>query len=344
MSKLLEIHLFPRLLAFAEKNGYTLVPAEKMKILIPPIKCQGIKTKLVRWIAETRQWDNNGIWIEPFMGSGVVGFNLKPSRALFCDTNPHLICFYQGINRGIITPVVVREFLESEGTKLAKHGADYYYEVRKRFNAENAPLDFLFLNRACFNGLIRFNRKGEFNVPFGHKPERFSKAYITKIVNQVDWVAKRASLSDWTFLHQDFQITLAHATKADFIYCDPPYAGRHTDYFNTWDKTHEKSLHASLKATRARFILSTWHSNEHRENPTIPTFWSEFNVITREHFYHLGAKESNRKPMLEALVTNFEPAVPPSRKTAARSDSYETEPIQLKLIHNKSNKTYAGKR
>ena len=315
-----------------------------MKVLIPPIKCQGIKSKLVRWIDETRQWDSNGVWIEPFMGSGVVGFNLKPRKALFCDTNPHLISFYQGINNGTINPIVVRTFLESEGKKLAKYNADYYYEVRKRFNTEQSPLDFLFLNRACFNGLIRFNRKGEFNVPFGHKPERFSKAYITKIVNQVDWVAKRASLNDWTFLHQDFRVTVSHATEVDFIYCDPPYAGRHTDYFNTWDETYDKSLHASLKATQARFILSTWHSNEHRENPTIPIFWSEFNVITREHFYHVGAKESNRKPMLEALVTNFEPAAPSPRKTAGQSEGYEIEPIQLKLIRNRSNKTYTNRR
>lgn len=312
-----------------------------MKVLIPPIKCQGIKSKLVTWIAETLQWDSKGVWIEPFMGSGVVGFNLKPNKALFCDTNPHLISFYQGINSGMITPIVVREFLESEGNKLATHGADYYYEVRKRFNAEKSPLDFLFLNRACFNGLIRFNRKGQFNVPFGHKPERFSKAYITKIANQVDWVAKRASLSDWTFLHQDFRITLSRATEADFIYCDPPYAGRHTDYFNTWDETQEKVLYESLKATPARFILSTWHSNEHRDNPAISTLWSDFNVITREHFYHVGAKESNRKPMLEALVTNFEPAAPASRKNASEFDPYAADALQLRFIHEKKQLTYS---
>lgn len=277
-----------------------------MKVLIPPIKCQGIKSKLVTWIADTLQWDGKGLWIEPFMGSGVVGFNLKPHRALFCDTNPHLIAFYQGINDGTINPNITREFLELEGNKLAKHGADYYYEVRQRFNSQKSSLDFLFLNRACFNGLIRFNKNGEFNVPFGHKPKRFSKAYITKIVNQVDWVCKLATLSDLTFLHQDFRVTLSYATEKDIIYCDPPYAGRHTDYFNSWNRTHEKSLYESLKTSKARFILSTWHSNEHRENPAIQTLWSDFNVITREHFYHVGANESNRKPMLEALVTNFE--------------------------------------
>ena len=293
-----------------------------MKVLIPPIKCQGIKSKLVTWIADTLQWNGKGIWIEPFMGSGVVGFNLKPRRALFCDTNPHLIAFYQGINNGTINPRITREFLELEGNKLAKHGADYYYEVRQRFNSQKSSLDFLFLNRACFNGLIRFNKNGEFNVPFGHKPKRFSKAYITKIVNQVDWVCKLASLSEWTFLHQDFRPTLSGATEMDFIYCDPPYAGRHTDYFNSWNRTDEKSLYQGLKASKARFILSTWHSNEHRENQAILTLWSEFNVITREHFYHVGANESNRKPMLEALVTNFEPPAIDATKNTYSSGDY----------------------
>jgi len=174
-------------------------------------------------------------------------------------------------------------------------------------------------------------------VPFGHKPERFSKAYITKIANQVDWVAKRASLSDWRFLHQGFQITLSGATEADFIYCDPPYAGRHTDYFNTWNRTHEKLLYQGLKTTKALFILSTWHSNEHRDNPAISTLWSEFNVITREHFYHLGAKESNRKPMLEALVTNFESPAPVPGKAAGQPDDPEAGALQLRFIREKSN-------
>lgn len=277
-----------------------------MKIFIPPIKCQGIKSKLVSWITETLQWDSKGIWIEPFMGSGVVGFNVKPHKAIFGDTNPHLIRFYQGINDGSINPINAREFLVTEGKKLERHGKDYYYEVRQRFNEGKSPLDFLFLNRACFNGLIRFNRRGDFNVPFGHKPKRYSKAYITKVVNQIDWVSKLARLHDWTFIHQDFRETLSCANETDFIYCDPPYAGRNTDYYNSWSSTHEKMLHEILRTTKARFILSTWHSNQHRNNPTIQTLWSEFNVLTRQHFYHVGANEENRKPMLEALITNFE--------------------------------------
>ena len=306
-----------------------------MKVLIPPLKCQGIKSKLVKWIAETVQWEGKGIWIEPFMGSGVVGFNLKPNRAIFGDTNPHLISFYQKINDGSISPNITREFLVSEGKKLEKHGQEYYYEVRQRFNEEKAPLDFLFLNRACFNGLIRFNRKGEFNVPFGHKPKRFSKSYITKIVNQVDWVAKLSSLNDWTFLHQDFRETLSGANETDFIYCDPPYAGRHTDYYNSWNSKHEKGLYADLRTTKAGFILSTWHSNQHRENHTIQTLWSDFNVLTREHFYHVGANEENRKPMLEALVTNFQPSTDDKTEDSISSNHREESSQQLTLFEKR---------
>lgn len=87
-----------------------------------------------------------------------------------------------------ITSYKVREFLEKEGKKLSADDDKYYYEVRDRFNKNHNPLDFLFINRSCFNGMIRFNRKGEFNVPYGHKNNRFSKAYITKIVNQIKYV------------------------------------------------------------------------------------------------------------------------------------------------------------
>lgn len=159
----------------------------------PPLKCQGIKTKLVPFIFQHIKWsnENDGRWIEPFIGSGVVALNLAPQRAVLADSNPHVINLYRAIQRGEINSDVVREFLGEEGRKLSLRGADYYYAVRARFNISGSPFDFLFLNRSCFNGVLRFNKSGKFNVPFGHKPQRFSKAYITKIANQVNWTAKQ---------------------------------------------------------------------------------------------------------------------------------------------------------
>lgn len=137
------------------------------KVHVPPIKTQGIKTKLVPWIARCAPSAAWTVWVEPFMGSGVVGFNLAPRRALFSDTNVHIIDFYRSIQDGQLTAAGCRKFLESEGARLKSKGGDYYYEVRDRFNESHDPYDFLFLNRSCFNGLMRFNRQHRYNVPYG---------------------------------------------------------------------------------------------------------------------------------------------------------------------------------
>ncbi|MBR2215226.1 MAG: Dam family site-specific DNA-(adenine-N6)-methyltransferase [Selenomonadaceae bacterium] len=150
----------------------------KEKTFVPPIKIQGIKTKLVPLIRQNILMNKEAVWIEPFMGSGVVGFNMEPSHAIFADTNPHIIEFYRQIKQGRITPSIVKSFLAREG-KLLEEGDDkHYYAVRNRFNESHDPLDFLFLNRSCFNGMIRFNKDNEFNVPYGHKPLRFSKGNL----------------------------------------------------------------------------------------------------------------------------------------------------------------------
>ncbi len=276
-----------------------------MKIYVPPIKSQGIKTKLVPWIKSIVPQDFSGTWIEPFMGTGVVAFNIMPKRALLTDTNPHLINFYTAIAEGVITPVIVRQFLMIEGEKLQTKGQSYYYEVRDRFNKKYHPLDFLFLNRAGFNGMIRFNRKGELNIPFCHKPQRFSQSYITKIVNQVEYVSHLLATHKFVFKCQSFKETIKAGTAKDIIYCDPPYIGRHVGYYNGWNDTQERELFQCLNDTSSRFILSTWHHNIYRQNQYISSLWVRYNILTREHFYHVGAKEKNRNAMIEALITNY---------------------------------------
>lgn len=279
-----------------------------MKILVPPIKCQGIKTKLVQWIVEPISVGDTERWIEPFMGSGVVGFNLRPRRAIFSDINPHIIKFYNSLKSGKITTVSTRKYLEHEGQLLERHGQDHYYAIRDRFNSTGNSLDFLFLNRASFNGVLRFNRQGLFNVPFGHKPRRFSKAYVTKIVNQIDYASSAMRHFEWDFVCCDFRAALEEIRPNDFIYCDPPYAGRHTDYFNSWSEKDEQELYELLSATKVKFILSSWHSNRHRTNTALEKYSTGFTVLTREHFYHVGASEDNRNPMLEAIVLNYTPS------------------------------------
>ena len=96
-------------------------------MIIPPIKCQGIKTKLTEWI-KNKLPETYNIWYEPFMGSGVVGFNIKPNKAVFCDTNPYIINFYNDIKTGVVTSDKMKLFLISESIKLNKY-SDVYASI-----------------------------------------------------------------------------------------------------------------------------------------------------------------------------------------------------------------------
>lgn len=275
------------------------------KVFAPPIKSQGIKSKLVPWIASVISDQFDGRWIEPFAGTGVVGLNLAPKQALLADKNPHVINFYNAINAGVINSDGVRTYLEHEGEKLRTVGESHYYYIRDRFNDEGRPLDFLFVNRAGFNGMIRFNKKGRFNIPFCRKPNRFAQAYVTRIVNQVRWLQQTLRTKQFSFVCQDFETTIAQARKGDIVYCDPPYIDRHVDYYGSWGDDEECRLKGALSKFEVDFVLSTWHHNDFRSNEYIDTLWSDYRILTREHFYHVGGREENRNPMTEALVTNL---------------------------------------
>ena len=252
----------------------------------------------------------NGKWIEPFLGTGVVAFNSGYKNAILNDTNPHIIHFYEALQEKTITARLMKQYLEFEGKLLSKaddDGYEHYLKVRTRFNKDHSPFDFIFLSRAGFNGMMRFNKKGHWNIPFCKKPNRFSQAYVTKITNQVLAISQIIKPKpDWIFYNKSFTDIIPLATENDFIYCDPPYYGRYVDYFNGWTKQDEEHLFDLLSKTKAKFILSTWHHNDWRKNEMIDKIWSRFNIVTRDHFYHNGPNIENRRTIVEALVCNFE--------------------------------------
>ena len=244
-------------------------------------------------------------WVEPFAGSGVVAFNQAPPAALLGDLNPHVINFYQGILAEKYTSESVRKFLEFEGRQLAATEGAHYYKLRTRFNANFNPLDFLFLNRSCFNGIIRFNRAGGFNVPFCKKPQRFSRSYVTKICNQVHSVANIIRAGAFEFKCQDWRATLAEVRAGDFIYCDPPYNGRNNTYHDNWNEKDEAALAHQLAASGNKFMVSSWFSDKYKENPSMKSIWKKFNVHQHTHYYHVGPRQVNRGKIIEALITNY---------------------------------------
>lgn len=178
-------------------------------MVTPPLKWAGGK----RWQLPILQ----PLWaphrqrrlVEPFCGGLAVPLGLRPARALLNDINPHLVNFYQWLQRGLRIDVPL------------ENDRDLYYAHRTRFNAlleaggadtaEAASL-FYFLNRTGYNGLCRFNRRNQFNVPFGR--------YQT-IPYQADLGAYRDVVQGWTFRCGDFDAL--PIAPDDFIYADPPY-------------------------------------------------------------------------------------------------------------------------
>jgi DNA adenine methylase len=149
---------------------------------------------------------------------------------------------------------------------------------------------------------MRFNSKGEFNTPFCRKPDRFRKPYITKIVNQVERVRAVMKNKDWEFRCCDWKEAFREAKEGDFIYMDPPYIGRHTDYYNKWTEKDAIELAEWAMRTPAGFALSMWGKNVYRQNTYIEKYWKNVVVRYYRHFYHVGSFESLRHEMIEALV------------------------------------------
>jgi len=182
----------------------------------PPLKWAGGK----RWLVPHLKllWDRYRPrrLVEPLCGGLAVVLGLRPERALLNDISPHAGNFYRWAKQGL-------------GITLAmRNEAALYYEYRKRFNrliaqggaqtAEAAAL-FYYLNRTCYNGLCRFNSRGEFNVPFG----RYRQInYVTDFSEYV------AAFAGWDFQSGDFDAI--ELEEDDFVYADPPYDVQFTRY------------------------------------------------------------------------------------------------------------------
>ena len=274
----------------------------KCSVKTPPIKIQGIKTRAIPHIRQNINWDGKGRWVEPFLGSAVVLLNIEPESAVAGDSNPHIIKFYKSIQNGTLNHESVRSYLEREGSKLSLLGEEHYYQIRNRFNQDGNPHDFLFLNRSCFNGLMRFNKTGDFNTPFCRKPERFRVAYISKICNQVKWASEKIKGKNWEFICSHWSDLISNVNPDDFVYTDPPYTGRFNDYFNSWNENETSELEQVLKALPCRFLYSMWSENKYRRNDRLYDVFSNYTIKTFSHYYHLGSTDNLRNSITEALV------------------------------------------
>ena len=141
---------------------------------------------------------------------------LSPKTALLSDINPHLINFYSELQRGLDVTIQ----MSNDQATFYAHRSRFNELIRRgKWNGALGAQLFYYLNRTCFNGLCRFNRSGEFNVPFG---KHTSIGYVT------DFSGFPSVLKNWTFTTMD--IEALPIRRDDFIYADPPYDVEFTTY------------------------------------------------------------------------------------------------------------------
>lgn len=211
--------------------------------LKPPLKWAGGK----RWLVPHLQpyWipHSSKRLVEPFCGGLAVSLALKPDYALLNDVNPHLVNFFRWFQRGLVIDLRM------------ENSSDLYYEYQNRFNkiirsgqewSKEAAELLYYLNRTGYNGLCRFNHKGEFNVPFGR--------YST-INYESDFTSYKRVLSKWEVICGDFEKVPVETD--DFIHADPPYDVNFTQYsHNSFRWEDQVRLAEWLVRHRGPVILS----------------------------------------------------------------------------------------
>lgn len=193
-------------------DPYLAQQPEKERVGIKPfLKWAGGKTQMINELLKYAPGKFNK-YIEPFIGGGAFYFHLNPELSIISDSNEELIVTYNAVKDNIDEVISI---LESYSTDEIS-----YYKIRALDTMKLSLIEraarLIYLNKTCFNGLYRVNKKGEFNVPYGKREG--------SIINVDSIVSASKFLKNTTILHSDYlPIIDNYARKGDFVFLDPPY-------------------------------------------------------------------------------------------------------------------------
>lgn len=241
-------------------------------------------------------------YIEPFFGGGALFFALQPENAIIADSNPELINMYWQIAD---RPGDVIQYLKQyENTK------EMFYNIRSQnweaLSGTEAAARTIFLNKTCFNGLYRVNKKGEFNVPYG-------KYVNPKICDQDTLYVASAALKKAEILCGDyFQVLERYAKEGDFIFLDPPYlpVSKYSDFKRYTKEQFYEEDHIDLAKIimnlheRGCYVILT-NSN----HPLVHELYAPFTIDIVHTKRYISCRGNSRQGE-DVIVT-----IPPKQKT-----------------------------
>jgi DNA adenine methylase len=271
----------------------------------PIIKWVGGKTQLLNKIRE-RLPESFNTYYEPFAGGLAVLLDLDPDNAVINDVNSELINTYIMIRDHVEDVIVSLVHLDTEH-ELAADPKDYYYKVRSAFNLNlgvQRPIQaarFIYLNKHCFNGLYRVNKKGEFNVPFNGK--KSGKSFDADHLREFSTRLKKARI-----LNTDFEATVKSASVGDFVFFDSPYAPitatSFTDYtkegFSYEDHVRLAKVFKEL-TNRGCYCMLTNH-----DTPLIRELYKDYRIEVVDVRRSINRNGSDRTGK-EVIITNYNP-------------------------------------
>lgn len=248
---------------------------------------------------------------EPFLGAASLFFALRPAKAVLSDLNEHLITCYESVRDA---PSAVAAYLRDHARN---NTADYYYRVRdeynqRKFSAAQASR-FIYLNKTCFNGVFRVNRKGEFNVPYGDKSN--------PIFPDRSWLEEAgAALNKAELLTVPFERAIGMVSKGDFVYLDPPYPPINgTSYFThyTADRFGEDSQRRLSEMVKEVDRKGALFMMTNADTELIRSLYDDdrftFTELSVTRYVTCKAK---RYRMGELVITNYVPAARTAEKTS----------------------------
>ena len=286
----------------------------------PFLKWAGGKTQLIAEIEKNLPNSVIDTYVEPFVGSGAVLFWVleefsQLERAVVNDINEDLINTYKTIQSTPKELVLILEILENEYHSLEysdNKKKEYYYKKRALFNnrqqsqTEHSAL-FIFLNRTCFNGLYRVNRKNEFNVPMGSykKPTICDKSNI---------LAVSKALQKVELLCGDFEQTVNYTSSNTLFYFDPPYKplsetssfnSYAKDEFNDEEQIRLKNFCCKLDSLGHSWILSNSDVKSKNLNDNFfDELYADFTIKRVNAKRSINANPEKRGLLKELIITN----------------------------------------
>ena len=231
-------------------------------------------------------------YYEPFVGGGALFLHLQPKQAYISDLNRELIITYRVIQQNV--------WLLIEQLKIhqTNHNQAYFYQIR----SNQFPLDwiqiasrFIYLNKTCYNGLYRVNKKGELNCPIG------------KYKNPTILDEKNLLLCDQYLQHVNIKnksFETIRPKKLDFVYFDPPYDAVYNGYNSIrFDQTEQQKLKAFCDHLTEKGVFIMLSNTDNR---FIRTLYNHYNRIPIEAPTSINCKKEARHSRTEMLITNNE--------------------------------------